>query len=86
MSKGGGLWTIFSTKCCLLIGHKLWHVIKYWTLVGGEGKSFNFSLFSDIHIQGKKTFEILTGFETVGNLSVLLGESATHSHLSKPPT
>ena len=124
MSKGGGLWTIFSTKYCPLIGHKLWHVIKYWTLIGGEEKSFNFSLFSDIHIQGKKTFEILTGhkiirqyrctvitlfsladgmeqlnllsqhngtfgiltgFETVRNMSVLLGESATHSHLSKPP-
>ena len=41
MSKGGGLWTIFSTKYCLLIGHKLWHVIKYWTLIGGEEKSFN---------------------------------------------
>ena len=27
----------------------------------------------------------MTGFETVGNLSVLLGESATHSHLTEPP-
>ena len=45
MSKGGGLWTIFSTKYCLLIGHKLWHVIKYWTLIGGEEKSFNFFPF-----------------------------------------
>ena len=27
----------------------------------------------------------MTGFETVGNLSVLLGESAMHSHLTEPP-
>ena len=35
--------------------------------------------------QHNETFGILTGFETVRNMSVLLGESATHSHLSKPP-
>ena len=27
----------------------------------------------------------LTVYETIGNLSVLLGESATHSHLTEPP-
>ena len=45
MLKGGGLWTAFDIKYCLLIGLNLGHMIKYWTLFGGEKIQFNFGFF-----------------------------------------
>ena len=44
ISKGGGLWIKFSIKSCPLIGPNHSHVIKYWPLIGGEEKWFNWSL------------------------------------------
>ena len=45
------------------------------------------NVYANVNVDRKSevAFGILTDFETVGNMAVLLGESAMHSHLSKPP-
>ena len=57
ISKGGGLWMKFSIKSRSVIGPNHSHVIKYWPLIGGEEKWFNWSLQREGVIENQETFK-----------------------------